>query len=53
MKTLFKSIIIAILFLQILVFQGCNKKSECENSHSAKLVNMTGLGWWNLMMDLH
>lgn len=52
MKTLLNSFIIAISFLQILVFQGCNKESECENSHSAKLVNMTGLDGCGWMVEL-
>ena len=45
-----RNIIICSTFL--FLFTSCNKESECEDSHSAKLVNMTGLDGCSWMIEL-
>ena len=44
---------ILLLSLIVLTIYSCNKESECENSHSAKLVNMTGLDGCSWMIELN
>ena len=40
------------LVVLTLAIHSCNKESECEDSHSAKLVNMTGLDGCSWMIEL-
>ena len=44
---------ILVLALVIMTNHSCNKESECENSHRAKLVNMTGLDGCSWMIELN
>mgnify|MGYP001307372293 CR=1 FL=1 len=50
LKIIFRIIIVCSTFL--FLFSYCKKESECENSHSAKLVNMTGLDGCSWMIEL-
>jgi hypothetical protein len=50
-KTFYQKIL--VLALLIVAIHSCNKESECENSHSAKLVNMTGLDGCSWMIELN
>ena len=45
LKIFYQKILLMSLVVLTLAIHSCNKESECENSHSAKLVNMTGLRW--------
>ena len=49
-KTFYQKIL--VLALLIVAIQSCSKESECENSNSAKLVNMTGLDGCSWMIEL-
>ena len=50
-KTFYQKIL--VLALLIVAIQSCSKESECENSHSAKLVDMTGLDGCSWMIELN
>ena len=52
-KKFFQKILLLNLVVLILAIHSCNKDSECENSHSAKLVNMTGLDGCSWMIELN
>lgn len=52
MKIFYKKNLILPFALLIITIHSCNKESECENSHSAKLVNMTGLDGCSWMIEL-
>ncbi len=51
LKIIFRIIIVCSTFL--FLFSYCKKESECENSHSAKLVDMTGLDGCSWMIELN
>jgi hypothetical protein len=53
MKIFYKKNLILPFALLIITIHSCNKQSECENSHSAKLVNMTGLDGCSWMIELN
>ena len=53
MKIIYQKFLILTLFIGLLAINSCNKESECENSHSAKLVNMTGLDGCSWMIELN
>ena len=46
-----KLLVIGLIVLTLTI-HSCNKESECEDSHSAKLVNMTGLDGCSWMIEL-
>ena len=52
MKIFYKKNLILPFVVLTLTIHSCNKESECENSHSAKLVNMTGLDGCSWMIEL-
>ena len=52
MKIFYKKNLILPFVVLTLAIHSCNKESECENSHSAKLVNMTGLDGCSWMIEL-
>ena len=52
LKIFYKKKFILSLVVLTLTIYSCNKESECENSHSAKLVNMTGLDGCSWMIEL-
>ena len=52
MKLFYKKILVLTFFLVVIAFDSCNKESECEDSKSAKLVNMTGLDGCSWMIEL-
>ena len=52
MKLFYKKILVLTFFLVVIAFDSCNKESECEDSQSAKLVNMTGLDGCSWMIEL-
>jgi|TARA_Y100000385_G_C13032050_1_gene611226 hypothetical protein len=53
LKNNYQKILVLTLFLLTLAIHSCNKQSECENSQSAKLVNMTGLDGCSWMIELN
>ena len=52
-KKFYQKILLLSLVVLTLAIHSCNKDSECENSHSAKLVNMTGLDGCSWMIELN
>ena len=53
LKIYYQKILLMSLVVLTLTICSCNKESECENSHSAKLVNMTGLDGCSWMIELN
>ena len=53
LKIFYKKNLVLSLILLTLSIHSCNKESECENSHIAKLVNMTGLDGCSWMIKLN
>ena len=53
LKIFYQKILLLSLVVLTLAIYSCNKESECENSHSAKLVNMTGLDGCSWMIELN
>ena len=51
-KIFYQKILVLGLVVLTLAIHSCNKESECEDSHSAKLVNMTGLDGCSWMIEL-
>ncbi len=51
-KIFYQKILLLSLVVLTLTIHSCNKESECEDSHSAKLVNMTGLDGCSWMIEL-
>ena len=51
LKIISRNILVYSTFLLLLI--SCKKESECENSHIAKLVNMTGLDGCSWMIELN
>ena len=52
-KIFHQKILVLTFIVLTLCINSCNKQSECENSHSAKLVNMTGLDGCSWMIELN
>ena len=52
MKLFYKKILVLTFLVLAICINSCNKESECENSQSAKLVNMTGLDGCSWMIEL-
>ena len=52
LKIFYQKILLLSLVFLTLAIHSCNKESECENSHSAKLVDMTGLDGCSWMIEL-
>ena len=52
-KKFYQKILLLSLVVLTLAIYSCKKESECENSHSAKLVNMTGLDGCSWMIELN
>ena len=53
LKIFYQKILLISLVVLTLAIHSCNKESECENSHSAKLVNMTGFDGCSWMIELN
>ena len=53
LKIFYQKILLQSLVVLTLTIYSCNKESKCENSHSAKLVNMTGLDGCSWMIELN
>ena len=53
LKIFYQKILLLSLVVLTLTIYSCNKESECENSHSAKLVNMIGLDGCSWMIELN
>ena len=53
LKIFYQKVLVLTLIFFSLVINSCNKQSECENSHSAKIVNMTGLDGCSWMIKLN
>tara|TARA_B100001093_G_C26303631_1_gene790504 strand:+ start:35 stop:364 length:330 start_codon:yes stop_codon:yes gene_type:complete len=52
LKTFYQKVLVLTFIVLTQFINSCNKKSECEDSHSAKLVNMTGLDGCSWMIEL-
>ena len=52
-KIFHQKILVLTFIVLTLCINSCNKQSECENSQSAKLVNMTGLDGCSWMIELN
>jgi hypothetical protein len=52
MKLFYKKILVLTFAFIALCINSCNKQSECKNSQSAKLINMTGLDGCSWMIEL-
>lgn len=52
-KIFHQKILVLTFIVLTLCINSCNKQIECENSHSAKLVNMTGLDGCSWMIELN
>jgi hypothetical protein len=52
MKIFYQKNLLLSLVVLTLAIHSCNKESECEDSQSAKLVNMTGLDGCSWMIEL-
>ena len=52
LKIFYQKLLLLSLVVLTLAIHSCNKESECEDSHSAKLVNMTGLDGCSWMIEL-
>ena len=52
LKIFYKKNLVLSFVVLTLAIHSCNKESECENSYSAKLVNMTGLDGCSWMIEL-
>ena len=52
-KIFYQKLLVLGLVVLTLAIHSCNKESECENSHSAKLVDMTGLDGCSWMIELN
>ena len=52
LKIFNQKILLLSLVVLTLAIHSCNKESECEDSQSAKLVNMTGLDGCSWMIEL-
>ena len=53
LKIFYQKILLLSLVVLNLTIYSCNKESDCENSHDAKLVNMTGLDGCSWMIELN
>ena len=51
-KIFYQKILLLSLVALTLAIHSCNKESGCENSQTAKLVNMTGLDGCSWMIEL-
>tara|TARA_Y100000385_G_scaffold146386_1_gene152012 strand:+ start:154 stop:471 length:318 start_codon:yes stop_codon:yes gene_type:complete len=51
-KIFYKNILVLTFAFITLCINSCNKQSECKNSQSAKLINMTGLDGCSWMIEL-
>ena len=52
-KIFYQKILVLTFIVLTLCINSCNKESECENSLSAKLVNMTRLDGCSWMIELN
>ena len=52
LKTFYQKVLVLTFIVLTQFINSCNKQSECEDSHSAKLVNMTGLDGCSWMIEL-
>ena len=52
MKFFYKKNLVLSFIVLTLFINSCNKQSECEDSHIAKIVNMTGLDGCSWMIEL-
>jgi hypothetical protein len=52
MKLFYKKNLVVTFAFIALCINSCNKQSECKNSQSAKLINMTGLDGCSWMIEL-
>ena len=52
LKIFYQKLLVIGLIVLTLTIHSCNKESECENSCSAKIVNMTGLDGCSWMIEL-
>ena len=53
LKIFNQKLLVLGLIVVTIAIHSCNKESECENSHSAKLVDMTGLDGCSWMIELN
>ena len=51
-KIFHQKILVLTFIVLTLCINSCNKQSECKNSQSAKLINMTGLDGCSWMIEL-